>query len=639
MVNKNQLQSNRLSEIFENPKFRLYSSLGIILFFYIIYITRDLFFVNNLNDFGEYFLRASQWANGNWYWGSGNDKLLSFFEYLPVKYFGNDFNKIYKFTQILIISFLMLSLLIFLLRKNIVLPDFRIRFFAVVFLLTMPFFIVESVTVEQGILLTASVILFISTYNLPYMGIVGLIAYLSRPEGLIIIPLYFIFLWIDKASRKKTFINFLSFLVIFAIYKWFDIQYLNQGTTIISSYESHVFSKETIQESGNIFVFILGALYKLIKIPVIVFIYAMSICQNYILMVFFLVGVFFGWKDRKLFVFYGILIFYVLMGYLRVAFKFDLLNIPQMFKLFFGIQEFVNETIKISNGRETELAGIGHSRYFLFLYPAVAVFVVSGILYSVNLFTIFTTKSQASLANTNFKKGGKITRGISKIKTNEKKPILFFERLYAFPKDIKTGSIALGIIFSIVLLNNIYAYSSLSEKYSTSTQKQDIYFTDFYHVALKIRESRHPNDIVMMANVCNCNESFIQEFEVFSGTQFLLMNMCENCLKWPIKNHPEKRGDIDIDEIKQLNPSMTVLLDYIYIDYKKSFSKSTIEKSRKLFEKFELNMLDSLNVRYLVTQQEIKYNSLSLISKFGNMWLYQNSNARKLENLEFMEAE
>jgi hypothetical protein len=639
MVNKNQIQTNRLSEIFENPKFQLFSSLGIILFFYFLYIAQDLFFVNNLNDFGEYFLRASQWVNGNWYWGSGNDKLLSFFEYLPIKYFGNDFDKIYKFTQILITTFLMGTILLFLLRKNVILPDFRIRLLSTIFLLTMPFFIVETVTVEQGILLTASLILFISTYNLPYMGIVGLIAYLSRPEGLIIVPLYLVFLWIDKTSRKKTLINFLSFLLIFAVYKWFDIHYLNQGTTVVSSYESQVFSKEVIQETGNAFVFILSSIYKLIKIPVIIFIYVMSICQNYIIIFFFLVGVFFGWYDKKLIVFYSILILYVLMGYLRVAFKSDLLDIPQMLKIFFEEQEFINKTIKISNGYETELAGIGHSRYFLFLYPTVAIFVVSGIVYLINLVTILTSPSQKTLHNSNFKKGGKITRGISEINTNQNKQNSFFVKLYAFPNKMGMVAIIIAIIFSMAILNHLYAYSSLSKKYSSTAQKQEMYFTDYYKIALKIRESRQINDLVMIANICNCNESFIQEFEVFSGTQYLIMNMCENCLKWPVKNHPVNRGDIEISEIKKLNPTMTVLFDYIYIDYKKTFSKSTIRKSRSLFEKFDLNMFDSLNVRYVVAQQEIKYKTLNLISQYGNIWLYENSNAIKMENLEFLEAE
>jgi len=207
-----------------------------------------------------------------------------------------------------------------------------------------------------------------------------------------------------------------------------------------------------------------------------------------------------------------------------------------------------------------------------------------------------------------------------------------FEKLknpFGLPLHSICSKIALSVIILMILFLNVNAYFNFSGQYKFKNQMNDVYMNDFYHLGFKVRENMKPNDIVLMPNMCNCNISFIIEFLTFSGNRYVMTPLCDSCENMHAINRPDNKYFLSTDEVKEKIPSKTVIFDRYSIDYRKTFAPETVERVNKLFDKFDLNMLDSLNIRYIITNQELKPENLVKNAKKGDWYLYENMNFAK----------
>jgi hypothetical protein len=141
---------------------------------------------------------------------------------------------------------------------------------------------------------------------------------------------------------------------------------------------------------------------------------------------------------------------------------------------------------------------------------------------------------------------------------------------------------------------------------------------------MEIRKTKSINDLVLIPNICNCNLNFLGEFDVFSGTRYMIVPICENCNTMLVGGHPENKPTISAKEVEVKIPSRAVIFDRYTIDYQKVFNPPTISQINLLFQKFDLSMLDSLNVNYVVSQQELIRDGLLLKKQIGQLMLYEN---------------
>ena len=598
---------------------------SIALFTAIFYLSQNLFYVNNLNDFGEYFIRAEQWLNGQFHWYWGMDKLLTIIELVPLSLYPHDFFDLYRNLQINIIILSSVVIFFFLIKKSDVLPEFRIRALIVLFLITMPFFAFKTIVVDQSQLFTVMLLLFLTTYNNKYLGFMSLLVYIARPESLIIFPLYVVLFFIDKNNRKKILINFISFAILLSVYLYLVVNVLYPGSSIATGYSVeqgipvletiiNTSVNETIINTGffsNVLSFLKHGFLMLIKSPVIATVFAMVITQNYLLILFFILGLLFSINDKRMYVFYMFILGYVFLLFVYQGFQ-SWFPAQEAWTKYKDILHLSNKNIEIVNGRNMDLHLFGHSRYRLFLYPAIAAFIIAGIwhtFYFIQKLTIpKISVPQTKLQNTPYQK----FKDFFNINT-QKFPQLQF--------NFRVIAIALIAIF---ILNNFKAYKGFSKEFKTKAQLNDVYMTDLYHAALKIRETSNYNNTVFIPFVCNSNLSFINEFEVFSGTRYLLMPVCDSVPPWYMINHPQKLSYLTSDSVAVYSPTKFVYFDHLGLDFQKSFNKPTQQYLDSLIRGFKLNYLDSLNIKYVIVNQELKHENLELIYTKNQTLLYLN---------------
>ena len=599
-----------------------FSVLAIYLIFYLI---QDLFFVTGLNDFDEYFIRAEMWVNGEWNWHGGPDKLLSFLLYYPIKWFQNDFLSIYRMANICSVLLLLVANYWFIVKKNEMFPDFTLKLIISAFFLSMPFFVFKNLTLDASALLGSMILIFFVTYTHKYLGWIGLLVYLARPEGIIIIPFYILFFIIDKSHRKSIFISFITFIVLFLGYKYIESKYLLGGLSItgMSDMDTTIVTKT----ENNLPKLIIDALISIVYIPVYLILYGMSVLQNKILYFFYILGLFVSLFNKRMWIFYVMLGGYafLFLGLNQFHNPFDM---SDAFEVFAGKMKWLNDTIAIANGREMEFNIYGHSRYRLFLYPAIAAFVIAGLSFVIN-FIYLRIKKTGKPVRKKVLKGGKLQKrslqndtGNQVIKQDE----WFFQSIYVLENKPKMMLIIVALMF---LFLNFYAYRGFSKDYTYKAQMNSIWVNDFYKLAFDIRKEVKPEDAVFIPNICNCNRAFLAEFMIFSGTKYTLVPVCENCNDHLITGHPENKATITAAEIETNIPSRLVFFNRYAVDYHKTFSDSAKRQINELYLKFDLTRIDSLAIHFIITTQELNKPGLREMNKLNEWYLYENMNIIK----------
>jgi hypothetical protein len=624
-----------LIDKYGEKKVKYFVAIVVLGLLYVFYLSRNLFYVNGLNDFDEYFLRAQCWVNGEWNYGGGIDKLLSFIEYFGLKYNNKDFKAFYTTTNSILVSLQFIVILIFIIKPNKVLPNFSLKLLLSVFLLTMPYFAVKGLTIEESSLFSTMLIFFLTFYNNKYLGFLSLLVYLARPESIIIFPLYVLLWIIDTEKRKNILINFITFLVFFFVYKYIDKVFLNPAGDVLGAYNSISGYTDASGKGPDIVHMIKRVILAGLQLPIICFIYALEITQNYILFILFSIGFISSIFNKKMYVFYGILVFYIGTIFLMFGFQ-QFIDYGLVKKVLWPSIKMINNTIEITNGRNMEFNIYGHSRYRLPMYISIAAFIIAGLAFIVS-FSRRKIRQNIPL-NKNIKTnriGGKRSKKISAQVSGNKniainkssKVALLIEKLKN-PFQLKETGLAnvlfIALLSLLLIFHNLFTYSNFSTYYKYKNQMKDQWINTYYHFGFEIRKTMKPDDVVFMPNLCNCNLSFIIEFLVFSGNKYVMAPICENCTGLSVKGIKDKY-QISAEEIQKISPSRIVFFDRYQIDAKKSFNDTSLVQITKLFSKFDLSMLDSLNIKYVITSQPLTKESLELITEIGESKLYRNT--------------
>ncbi len=566
-------------------------SAGLIVIFAIIYFLPKLFVVNDGNDFGEYFVRAERWARGDWWWGGGSDKLLSFMEYLPIVFFPKDFIAIYRSIQLISISLILLSSFVFLIRKNAFLPPFTIRIFIVIAYLSMPFMMFKSIAVDQSLLFTAMLLLFLGTYNIPWLGVVSLLVFISRPESPVIFPLYIVFFIFDKSNRKNILINFISFLIILALYKYFDAK-MNP----VEYVEYSILGKNVT----GIFTFtnLMKVALNVLSVPLIIIIFCMEILQNYVAVIFLLIGLIFSIREKKMYAFYTILITYIfLIIALNPTWDFPF---AKSFKVIFENTRLFNDKIAF------DFVDYGHSRYRVFLYPSIAAFIIFGILYTLDYVSVALFPDVQAAKNKTVK---------SKKNTKESNKTPHIQEIF-----VVVGIIA---ITSLLAYNYITAFPKSVDDYTyDGVMPQKIH--PAYKLALRMRAEHTPEDYMMMDDMCDgsCG-SFTSIMTIFSGIRYIYVKVCDNCPGVWIRHDPKNRVWMPKAEMDSLNPSWIVLYDYFTVHYPRTINNQELHK--RVFQ-YYYTALDSAKVKYIMNTKISNVDKFVLKYKEDNINIYKYNN-------------
>jgi hypothetical protein len=610
------------------PKVKILITIAVLSVFFVFYLLQNLFFVNQLNDFDEYFIRAEMWVNGEWNWGGGPDKLLSFLEYFPINRFQHDFMEIYRFMNILLVFVLFGATTVFIIKKSDVFPGYFQKLCLSVFFLSMPFFIFQNLTLDASALLGAMLLIFFITYDNKFLGWIGLLVYLARPEGVIIVFFYILFLIIDKNHRKSILINFITFIVLFIGYKYIESKYILHGLAITGSSGQDASAVSSVE--NHYLKFVADAAISIIYIPVYLVLYGMEILQNKILFFFYIIGLAVSVFNKRMWAFFVLAGGYAFL-YLALNQFHNPFEIGDAFKIFGAKMKWFNDTIAVANGRNPEFEVYGHTRYRVFLYPAVAAFVIAGVVFTINFINSKLNRSKPEIQKVVLKKG---KRQIHVDKKSDNKTIVQKNKnsLFNFFDMNPELKFILSVVVGIFLLMNYITYRGFSVDYTLKSQMNSQWMNDYYKLGFDIRKKMKPNDAVFMPNICNCNRGFFGEFMIFSGTRFTLIPVCEKCDDQLVVNHPEQHKTITASEIEKQIPSRLVFFDRYGVDYKKSFNSVPKRQINTLYQKFDLTMLDSLKVHFIISTQTLTKPGLVMLNKINDLILYENLPALQIKS-------
>lgn len=376
-------QVERPFVLMDNRRIRFLIAGAVLLLFTIYYWSHNLFDAYNHNDFGEYYNRAQDWVDGHLSTSGGSDLLLSVIEYVGIYFHPHDFLASYRLASRILIVVLMLSSFVFVVRRNSILPDFWIKLSTVALALSIPHFILATVTIDQTLLFGACMLLFLATYNIPWAGFVAVLTFFSRPEAVIILPMYLLLFLLDKTHRKYIAINAASFLILLISLKFF-LSPDTEGIKAVTAYREYSYL-----ERIN-WTFFKGILLRIPRTPIAFIRYAYEALQNNFQWLLFIVGLVFAVRERKAWPFYGLMVFFF-FAYLVQAAHAPLKPFAQFFSVIADMQQEEDYFIVKAFNKFDRL--VGHGRYRLVLYPAFAFFVIQGLFISISsLLQLFRKK-------------------------------------------------------------------------------------------------------------------------------------------------------------------------------------------------------------------------------------------------------
>ena len=561
---------------------------GIILFLFLssmmaFYWFQDLYWVDNHNDFGEHFTRAERWSVGELTWTGGSEKLLSAIEMVPIYFFPYDFVKIYWTINLIIFLLLFGAVYLFLVSKAPFLPRTFDRYALCTIFLLHPFFLLKARTVDPSLILTIMLLFFISIHHIPWLAtLFAFLTFISRPEGLIIFPLYLFLCIVNKTERSRTILGFVVFILLTLIYKLAE-SYIFQGI-----HQEYSIATTSLNQS------IYNQAMQIIFLPFRPILLAMEVFQNHLVTLLFIIGFVTSWRDKKFWIFYIILFSFSL---LIVGHNIALLPTRTIDQLIYGI--VTNQSIYNRDLQYFQPAGqLDQLRYYLFIFPMLSLFIVLGMQWLVKYVIkfLFGLKN-----NTNFKFRDILSKSI--------------------------GIAATGYIFFLCYYSP-YMNQIFSKQYSFESTPV------LNKVAIEIRKHRQTfQDKILFDDFCdNTRGSIPSIFSVLSGTQWKYIRICEGGEAF-VENYPSDFGGtnyklsgaqyISSTELRTINPGREVIMRDFWIDYERSFQTTPYSDLKRVFE-LETNALAQEQIRFIITKQELlPRQDLQFINKIDEYHIYQ----------------
>jgi len=545
----------------------------------LFYFHIRLYIVDNHNDFGEYFVRAEYWSEGILYWVAGSDKFLSLIELIAIKLSNiHDFFNIYDNINDVITTLMLIAIFLFLTVKNSFSIEFKVRVLTILFAFSLPFFILKGRTVDQSYLFGIMLLLWVGVYHIRIISsIVALLVFTSRPEGVMIIPLFFLVMLVDKDNRKNIIINFILFVLILSGYKLFDA-YQHSGT--YQEYQILAAGGSDLIKTG------LQKIANLMLIPIYYFLLALVILKSYLYFSLFVVGTLVSLKDKKYYIYFSIPILYLLMLSILsggIIFDFQKVENYMAHNLFYLFPSINYNAISVPIASQ--------ERYLLFLYPFIAVFVIKGVLYIIE-------KVYNRLKNVEFK---------------------------------KYQNFAIVSIVSFFSLTNILYFTQSTTKFRQGAFLQKHYQLKKVGLALRKHKNSVLNSVIIYDFCDGSMGSSLSIFSVFSGVSNLYTKTCGR--RWSyawVKGHPrpKARPIYEPKAIAKINKQLNFKFESASIDYK--FTTANIQEINSLFQKPNYNLLTKLSIDYVISQRKITLRGLTLVEQsrgdpknYGNYKIYK----------------
>lgn len=552
---------------------------GVLAMFGLFYWFIELFQVNNLNDFSEYYVRALDWTRGG-FAPSDADILLSVVEYFGILIHPQDFLGSYYAASRILIVLLFLGSFLFVVRRNNVLPDFWTKLCLVAIALSIPHFLMATVTIDQTLLFGACLLLFLSTYNIPWAGFVGLMVFFSRKEGVIVVPLYIILFLIDREHRKMIAINAATFVVLLVGMKYWVVA--SQNAPAPSAVSAAFKGQEYQFLDGLGWQWFKGFFSHVSNIPVIIFAYAYEALQNVLLFVLFSVGFVFSIRQKTAWAFYGIVTAYLIAFSVNVAGE-GIAGPYSGYTSLIGKMSREHDYFIVNAFNKYDSAIGGHGRYRLFLYPAYAFFVVQGIALILGLL------SRMGLAKTMSRYGNYLLAGIAGI---------------------------------ICLYYVGYRLTPIKQEYATSKRLEQLH--PVYKLGLNLY-SRDNVGTLFIDNFCDASQgSFLVELGTFSGVKDILTRFCDNSRIW-VSDSSKGSVVLDAPAYKQQmpsNPTMLAMFRNANASSSELYDSAVVTQWEKIAFTLNDTLMRTHNITHIIAARRINHPRLRVVDSIDKAFLH-----------------
>ena len=534
----------------------------------VFYALQDLFAVDNLNDFGEYMMRAENWRAGVFTFTGGTDVLLSVVEYFALLAHPHDFMAFYGLAKTILLLILLGSAYAFIVRNNPMLPDFWVKLGTVILACSIPHFIMATRTIDQTLLFGACLLLWMATYDIPWAGFVGVLTFLSRPEAVIIIPLTIFLYFIHVERRKQILINAGTFIVLLVAAK-LTMQSMTSSQGAGGAQELGFLDKIGVD-------WFLGLLSHIVNIPIVLAMHAMESFQSIGIFILFLAGLIVSVRQRSAWLMYAIpvafLIAYAVMFADSEAKSYSV---------------YTNLIRRMSSEREYFIVNafnkfdqlIGHGRYRLVLYPALSFFVVSALAFIVRRFS-----GNVSIAR------------------------------YSGP-IITASALACALMFITV------KYPPVARSYATTERVSKLH--PVYRTAMELRKSAITNGRIYVVGFCdNSTGSFMNELAVFSGVRQVVARVCPSATFWQ-KGLSEPRTHQEYVQGHPYNP------EALMVFHDGAVRKEEIDDPRLcavlqgVDRQLDLTSLLGARITHVIAGQPIPLPHLRQVKKIEGIYCYQ----------------
>lgn len=541
---------------------------ALVALFGIFYFTQDLFQVNNLNDFGEYMMRAQDWAAGKFVLTGGSDLLLSAIEYVALLAHPTDFMGFYSMTISILTGLTLAASFVFLVRTNPMLPDFWVRLGMTAIFLSIPHFIIATRTVDQTLLFGACLILWMATYDLAWAGMVGALTWFSRPEAIIVLPLFVVMYLLHWERRTQILINASSFVVILLLFKLLSPS--GDSGASAGGYQQFGFLSKI---SWDWFVNLLS---HTINIPILVVLYAMEALQNTLLVILFCLGIAVSVRQRSAFLMYATIVFFC-FAYAVLAAEGE----PGSYSSFSSIirRMSLERDYFIVNAFNKFDAIIGHGRYRLVLYPAIAFFVINGLATVLRWFS--KTPARKSYAD------------------------------YSIA--------AVSLLVAVYFLAG--RYPAPSREFRTASQMEKM--PPIMQAALAMRPHTERDARLYAEGFCdNSRGSFMSDFAVFSGVREFVLRVCPGTEFWQDGPTPIAKVDDYIRE-QPFNSGALMLFHDITARRSEITSPAFTQKLLGAASALTPQALSDAKISHVITGRDLQLPHLRRLGTFGNVRLYK----------------
>jgi hypothetical protein len=562
----------RVAEMDKDP-IRFAIAGGVILLYAVFYFSQKLFEAYNFNDFGEYYLRAQDWANGVFRNSGGSDILLSVLEYFAILAHPHDFLASYRLTSHILIALTMAASFLFVVRRNEAMPDFWTKLTLIILTLSIPHFIFATVTIDQTLLFAACLLFFLSTYNMRWAGPVALLAFFSRPEAIIILPLYALLFWVDRKRRKDIAINALTFIALLVLAKWLIINSANVKSSVFAAQEYSFLDKLGWD-------YLRGFLRKLLNIPLVVALYGYETLQSTILWVFFLLGLVLSLRQRSAWVMYGVILCFIIAN-ITLSADSETKSFSYLIDLIKGMQN-EEEYFMVKAFQKFDSA-IGHGRYRLVLYPAIAYFVVMGFVQTI---------------------------------------ALLLQRLYKKSFTLRITPVAALFLVMVALYNVAVAYRPIAREYAWDKKLERMH--PFWKLGLEIRKSEGAQNVFIDSFCDESDGSFFVVFSTFSGTDMQISRFCKYSV-W-MEQTDGRRELVNHKDYEASMPANPYLFGKFYRSVTKAeemYDSTRVYAWEQLARTHNDSILQAEGITHIITGRNSPNPNCVLLDSLKGVYLYR----------------